>query len=85
MKDTQQICELRKGIHRDVAGMLGLDYKPVCCCCPDECPDFCSICDQEQLRLEQQIINRGLPQVDWQAMLSLRLPPDPAEIGRAHV
>lgn len=76
MKDIRYICELRKQIHRDVAGMLGLDYTPILCCNPAECPDFCSICNQEQLRLEQQIINRGLPEVDWQAMLSLRLPPD---------
>lgn len=79
MKDIQLICELRKGIHRDVADTLGLDYKPVYCCCPTECPDFCSICDREQLQLEQQITNRCLPDVDWQAMLSLRLPPDTAQ------
>lgn len=78
MKDIRQICELRKEIHRDVAEMLGLSYKPVFCCCPVECPDFCSICDREQLQLEQQITNRRLPDVDWQAMLSLRLPPDTA-------
>lgn len=54
--------------------MLGLNYSPILCCCPADCPDFCSICDHEQLRLDQQIIDRGLPEVDWQAMLSLRLP-----------
>lgn len=78
MRDIRQICELRKGIHRDVAGMLGLSYTPILCCCPGTCPDFCSICDQEQLRLEQQIIDRGLPEPDWQMMLSLRLPESPS-------
>ena len=78
VKDIRQICELRKQIHHDVAGMLGLDYAPILFGGPADCPDFCGICDREQLRLEQQIIDRGLPEVDWLAMLSLRLPPETA-------
>lgn len=74
MNDIRHLCEVRKQIHRDVANMLGLIHTPISCCCPKECPAFCSICNQEQQRLEQQIIDRGLPEVDWQAMLSLRVP-----------